>query len=150
LFSLEEIAHHLTANMTKDSTMDTAQKAKIEYGLSLTLGVIIEFVLTVGASAFLGATVYTLVIMLSALVLRVFTGGSHCSSYRRCLVFTILIFVGLSLIAKIIAANTPFNGIIEMFLFPAIIGIAVQGFMLTGIGKKFVTASDRSMQRMKI
>lgn len=150
VFNLEELAHNLTEKMTKDSTMDAVQIAKVEYGLALLLGVTIELVLTIGVSAILGAAVYALIIMLSALALRIFTGGSHCSSFRRCLFFTMLFFVGLSVLAKVISIYTHFNGVIETVLFPAIIGIAFQAFMATGIGEKFVLASDKVMQNIKI
>ncbi|MDJ0304530.1 MAG: accessory gene regulator B family protein [Dehalobacter sp.] len=150
LFDFEGVAHHLTNRMVKGEEMDAVHKAKIEYGLALLLGVIIELILTVGVSAIFGTIVYTLVIIFSALALRVFTGGSHCSSYRRCLVFSMAFFTGLSLAARWIASQINVYPLIEVILIPANIGIFFQAFMQTAIGKNFVLASDKLMQKIGI
>ncbi len=150
LFDLEGVAHHLTNRMVKGQEMDAVHKVKIEYGLALLLGVMIELVLTVGVSAIFGTIVYTLVIIFSALALRVFTGGSHCSSYRRCLVFSMAFFTGLSLAARWIASQINVYPLIEVILIPANLGILFQAFMQTAIGKNFVLASDKLMQKIGI
>ncbi|UWG98552.1 accessory gene regulator B family protein [Dehalobacter sp. DCM] len=150
MLSLEDIAHHLTVNMTRGMNMNTIQTAKIEYGLAILLGITIETVLTVGVSALIGTVSYTLIMMLAALIVRFFTGGAHCSSFRRCVIFTVFSFVVLSMLAKLMASNVSFNQAIEIVIFPTIIGIVFQSVMKTGIGAKLVLMSDRLMQRMKI
>ncbi|WP_019851007.1 accessory gene regulator B family protein [Desulfitobacterium sp. PCE1] len=100
MFDLERMAHQMTMNLLKDSQIEAVEKAKVEYGLALVLGLGIEFILTVGVSLFLGTAVYTALIMLSALALRIFTGGAHCSSFLRCQVFTWVLFIGSSLLIR--------------------------------------------------
>ncbi|MGI6317690.1 MAG: accessory gene regulator B family protein [Dethiobacteria bacterium] len=52
-------------------------------GLSIVLGITIELALTLLVSSLFGTAIYTAMIMLSALFLRFFTGGAHCSSFNR-------------------------------------------------------------------
>lgn len=105
MFDLENTAHRLTGQLLKNTPLEPAQKAKVEYGLSLLLGIGTELVLTVAVSVLFGTALYTLIIMLSALSLRIFTGGAHCSSFRRCSVFTMVYFIGLSLLVKTASIN---------------------------------------------
>lgn len=109
MFDLERVANGLTNNLLKDVQLDTVQRAKVEYGLSLLLGVATELILTVGVSLFFGTAIYTLLIMLSALSLRIFTGGAHCSSFRRCSVFTLVVFSGMSFLVKAMLINMEFR-----------------------------------------
>ncbi len=145
MFELEVAAHRLANYLTKDVEIDTVQKAKIEYGLSLFLGVAIELIFTVGVSALLGTAVYTLLMMLSALFLRILIGGAHCSSYRRCLVFTMIIFIGLSIPVKYLALNGGY-----IYLVPVFAGIALQALMASPLGKKVVLTSDKIMLKIGI
>lgn len=105
MFDLERTARRLADRLLIDVPFDNVQKAKVEYGLSLLLGVVTELFLALAVSAVLGTALFTLIIMLSALALRLFTGGAHCSSFRRCLVFTIVCFISLSFPVKT-AVNT--------------------------------------------
>lgn len=67
-----------------------------------------EFMLTILLASVLGAAYYAAIAMLLALLLRIKTGGGHCTSYTRCLLFTLLLFVPLALFTKHLAA-TPYQ-----------------------------------------
>lgn len=76
------------------------ERARAEYGLTIMLGILIELSLTLVLSMVLKTVPYTMAIMISSLMLRAFTGGSHCSGYSRCILFTILYFIPASFLAK--------------------------------------------------
>lgn len=116
MFDLESTAHRLAIRLLTDLPFDTVQKAKVEYGLSLLLGVATELVLTVALSALFGTALDTLIIMLSSLSLRLFTGGAHCSSFRRCTVFTMISFIGLSFPVKAATSGMEFKGLMGVSL----------------------------------
>ena len=145
MLGLEETAHRLANYLTRDVQIDTRQKARIEYGLSLSLGVAIELVFTLGVAVLLGTALYTFLMMLSSLLLRVFIGGTHCSSYRRCLVFTMVIFIGLSIPAKYLSFPKGY-----LYLAAVLTGIVIQGILASPVGKRVVLASDRLMQKAGI
>lgn len=123
MFDLETTAHSLAIHLLRDLQFDTDQKGKIEYGIALLLGVATELVLTVAVSALLGTALVTLMIMLSALSLRLFTGGAHCSSFRRCLVFTMVCFIGLSFFVKVTAANMEFQALMWVSLILVLVAL---------------------------
>ncbi|MCB8814762.1 accessory gene regulator B family protein [Desulfosporosinus shakirovi] len=123
MFELERIAHGMTNNLLKDSPMDAVEKAKVEYGLALVLGLGIEFILTVGVSFFLETVVYTIIIMLSALALRISMGGAHCSSFLRCQVFTLVLFIGTSISVKKMVLSLELRVLIIVSLILGIIAL---------------------------
>lgn len=88
--------------MFKTQNLTDIQMAKIQYGISLILGIIIEFILVYAISLILGFGIYTVIIMLSALFLRINTGGAHCSTYNRCVTFTAIYFIPFAALAKFV------------------------------------------------
>ena len=69
MVNLERILHTIVSIMFKEKEMDEIKRAKIEYGLSLVLGVSIEFIIVLFISLVFKTTLYT--------------GGARCSSYDR-------------------------------------------------------------------
>lgn len=65
--NIEKLAEKLTQRLFKTQNLTDIEMAKIQYGISLILGVIIEFTLVYAISLILGFGFYTVVIMLSAL-----------------------------------------------------------------------------------
>ena len=74
MIDLEGIAAKLANSLYGDSDMDEIEKAKIEYGFSLTIGLALTIVLALVPAAILG-TFSTLMLMMAALVTRLFSGG---------------------------------------------------------------------------
>lgn len=103
MIDIEVIAKNiLKPYLEKQQKMDIITKAKIEYGLCIVLSIGIELFFAILLSTILKTTFYIVIIMPVALTLRFFTGGTHCSSYNRCLLFTTAYFLPISLIAKYI------------------------------------------------
>lgn len=123
MFNLESTAHRLAISLLTDLPFDINQRAKVEYALALLLGVATELVLTVAVSAIFGTALDTLIIMLSALSLRLFTGGAHCSSFRRCSVFTMVCFIGLSFPVKASVTNCEYKDLMWVSLLLVIMAL---------------------------
>lgn len=105
MINLEGIANKLTNALYKDSEFDEMEKAKIEYGFSLVLGVGLTLMAALVLAALLGTIPYTLILFLSAMSLRLFSGGAHCSSYDRCMLCSLLVFVPASVLVKLLVNN---------------------------------------------
>jgi accessory gene regulator B len=105
MIDLEGIAEKLANSLYGDSDMDEIEKAKIEYGFSLTMGLGLTIFLTLVPAAFLGTFFSTLVLMTAALVTRLFSGGAHCTSYTRCLFLSLLIFIPAGVLARYMLAQ---------------------------------------------
>ncbi|ADH60363.1 Accessory gene regulator B [Thermoanaerobacter mathranii subsp. mathranii str. A3] len=100
--NIEKLAETLAQRLFKTQNLTDIEMAKIQYGISLILGVIIEFTLVYAISLILGIGFYTAVIMFSALFLRINTGGAHCTTYNRCITFTAFYFIPFSALAKFV------------------------------------------------
>ncbi len=144
------------------------------------LGMSIEFFLIMLLSLILGTFVYTFFIMIFSLALRISIGGNHCTSYLRCMIFTSICFLGLSLLVKMTFSYNLFFIyfpllIISAFIFPkpkkpaiimlvlvglfiidktyfasAIAGIFIQGFLSLNIGGKIIIFSDNLLKKIKV
>lgn len=107
IINLEGIAHRLTTKLYGSTDLDEVEKAKIEYGLSLTLGVGLALVVSLGFALVLGTVGYTLILFASTMALRIFSGGAHCTSYDRCLALSLLVFVSGAYAVKVAGALSP-------------------------------------------
>ena len=154
MLNIERTAQRLTDTLLRNQNMSQVEKAKLEYGLSIVLGITIELALTLLVSAIFGTAIYRAMIMLSALFLRFFTGGAHCSTFNRCLLFTILLFVPASLLVRFLSYKLA-PGIALMgseiwvgFLLAIGFGISIQSFMLTYPGKILVNKADELIEKI--
>ncbi|HPZ91346.1 MAG: hypothetical protein GX090_04870 [Firmicutes bacterium] len=116
MIDLEGIAHRITVALYADAGLDEVELAKIEYGLSLSLGIAITLAATLGLAALLGLFAPALALALAALSLRLFTGGTHCSSYDRCLILSVSLFVLGAALARWAAAVLPLGGALGVYL----------------------------------
>lgn len=124
--NIEKLAERLTQRLFKTQNLTDIEMAKIQYGISLILGVIIEFTLVYAISLILGFGFYTVVIMLSAFFLRINTGGAHCSTYNRCVTFTAVYFIPFAALAKFVDIHFPlefkvFTSLLLYFIVLAIV-----------------------------
>jgi accessory gene regulator B len=123
--SLEEFSHKIVEKFFLKSGFSEIELAKIEYGLSLILGILIEFFIVFSLGLMFKIGYYVAVIMLSSLFLRITTGGAHCSTYRRCLTFTGLYFLPVAFTTKYLDFNLNFfsKGVLGCALIFLVLGI---------------------------
>jgi len=102
MINLEAIASKLTRKMYDGTDLSEVEKAKIEYGISLLLGVGLALTASLLLAVVFKTVPQTLALTISALCLRMVSGGAHCSSYDRCLLFSLLIFVPTAVLLKFV------------------------------------------------
>lgn len=73
LFDLEKTSARIAGVLLKEANQE--EKVKAEYGLSIVLGIMIELGLALFIALIIKTFLFTLIIMLSALLLRITTGG---------------------------------------------------------------------------
>ncbi|WP_069650568.1 accessory gene regulator B family protein [Caloranaerobacter ferrireducens] len=123
MINLEKISASLTNNICRYSNFDQKQKAQIYYGLQLILGILIEFFIVFIISLILNITDFVITMMFSSLVLRIFTGGAHCTSYDRCLIFTVVVYIFFSMLVKI--SFLPYISLIVLTISIVVLGIII-------------------------
>jgi len=100
MINIEKLSEGIINRFLKKQNLNEIEKAKIQYGLSLIIGILIEFIFVILISMIFKSSYYTSIIMLSSLFLRIGTGGAHCSTYNKCVAFTTIYFIPFSIIAK--------------------------------------------------
>lgn len=84
--SIHELATRMAAYIGREVEADRLQVARMAFGLELILGDIVKLVLILTLAQLLGIFQEVLVLMAAAGILRLASGGEHCSAYYRCLV----------------------------------------------------------------
>ncbi len=84
--SIHELATTMAAYIGREVEADRLQVARMAFGLELILGDIVKLVLILTLAQLLGIFQEVLVLMAAAGILRLASGGEHCSAYYRCLV----------------------------------------------------------------
>jgi len=84
--SLHEIAVKYAAYLARELAIDQRQELRMAYGLEILLGEIVKLIILVLLSWMLGILPEVFTMNLVAGILRLASGGEHCSEYYRCLV----------------------------------------------------------------
>ncbi|TEB05377.1 putative accessory gene regulator protein [Pelotomaculum schinkii] len=112
LFS-EYICNELNLNRCKQSI--------ISYGLEVIIGASIKLIIYITIPLISGFLNQFAAAYLSAGLLKICSGGYHCSAYYRCLISTFLIFSLIAVISKYMAGTIPSEPILYFSLFLALI-----------------------------
>ncbi|MFZ5646264.1 MAG: accessory gene regulator ArgB-like protein [Bacillota bacterium] len=97
------IASRMAAHLARETGMDQSRVDKVRFGLEILLGEIIKLVILLAAAALLGLLPETLAAMGGFSLFRLVSGGPHCEDYWRCLVFSLLVFLGAAAAGVIVA-----------------------------------------------
>ncbi|HZX46735.1 MAG TPA: accessory gene regulator B family protein [Clostridia bacterium] len=90
---MKRLCDRLAAFIARRSTSEDANIEVISYGLQGILGTAAEFALIILAGTALGMLKEMLVMSATFVTVRLMAGGVHFSTYNRCLVSSVLIFV---------------------------------------------------------
>jgi accessory gene regulator B len=84
--SIHEQSVRFAAYLAKELDSDQRQELRMAYGLEILLGEIIKLIVIISLSWILGILPEVLTITVFAGILRLASGGEHCSEYYRCLI----------------------------------------------------------------
>lgn len=91
--SIHEWAVRIAGHLALELEYDHIQEARMAFGLELFLGEIIKLLCLITISYILGLLPEVLIITATAGILRLASGGEHCSEYYRCLIGGTLCFM---------------------------------------------------------
>jgi len=84
--SIHELSVRFAAYLAQELSSDQRQELRMAYGLEILLGEIVKLIVIISFSWMLGILPEVLTITVSAGILRLASGGEHCSEYYRCLI----------------------------------------------------------------
>ncbi len=84
--SIHGVSEQFAAYLARELNSDQRQELRMAYGLEILLGEIAKLIVIISSAWILGILPQVLTITVSAGILRLASGGEHCSAYYRCLV----------------------------------------------------------------
>jgi accessory gene regulator B len=100
---MKRICDRLAAFIARRSSKENADMEVISYGLQGILGTALEFALIILSGKILGMLKEILVMSAAFVTVRLMAGGVHFSTYNRCLVSSVLIFVFGGFLVRLVA-----------------------------------------------
>lgn len=83
----------------KELNLSEEKREVIAYGMETFVALFLGFIGVLIIAYFMGVFFPALVIALTALLTRAFTGGGHCSTMGKCIIVTVIAMISLALIA---------------------------------------------------
>ncbi|HOC09857.1 MAG TPA: accessory gene regulator B family protein [Bacillota bacterium] len=108
--SMKGLCDRLAAFIARRSARENANIEVISYGLQGILGTALEFALIILSGKILGMLKEILVMSAVFATLRLMAGGVHFSTYARCLVSSVLIFIFGGLMMRLAVLMQGFGG----------------------------------------
>ena len=84
--SIHGVSEQFAAYLARELDIDQRQELRMGYGLEILLGEIVKLIVIISSAWILGILPQVLTITISAGILRLASGGEHCSAYYRCLI----------------------------------------------------------------
>lgn len=92
---------HLLAKNANDGYFED----EIRYGIEIAIGALVQMIFIVLMALVLGIWKEVTAIIIAAALYRRYSGGPHCSTYYRCTITSLVIFISLGYMARFIPAS---------------------------------------------
>ena len=99
---LRSVAEATANYLGTELQLDAKDRAAIRFGLESFLDFIINLGVIIGIAWWLEITSYVLAVLVPSSLLRLVSGGAHCSTFLRCLVLSLVIMIGIGQVAATI------------------------------------------------
>ncbi len=97
--SLYSASTKMAKYITRESELGSGQTDRVRYGLEIILGTLIKGVILLTSACFLGILPQVMIALICGSLLRLVSGGAHCTSYLRCLSFGLVVYLSAGKIA---------------------------------------------------
>ncbi|NLI14489.1 accessory gene regulator ArgB-like protein [Pelotomaculum propionicicum] len=98
--SLYSTSSKIATYIIKEAELGSGRTDSVRYGLEIILGAIIKGVVLLASAYFLGILPQVIIALTCGSLLRLVSGGAHCTSYLRCLSCGLVIYLCTGEIAK--------------------------------------------------
>ena len=119
MIDLNKLAGVIAIHMTQDVDMKQDRIDQLRYGLEIILGTLIKGTILFSLAYLLNILTHVALALAAAGLFRLLSGGAHCTSYWRCLVLGVSVYLFIGLVAINIA------NLITLQLFKAMAGIVI-------------------------
>ena len=105
MIDLNKLAGVIAIHMTQDVDMEQDRIDQLRYGLEIILGTLIKGTILFSLAYLLNILPHVALALAAAGLFRLLSGGAHCTSYWRCLVLGVSVYLLIGLVAINIACQ---------------------------------------------
>lgn len=122
--SLYSASSKIAKYVAEESELSSDQVDSVRYGLEIILGTMIKAAVLLTLACLLGTLPQVIIALVCGSLLRLVSGGAHCTSYLRCLSFGLVIYLSAGMIALNLE-KLLVPGQLVMILWPCFLGMAL-------------------------
>lgn len=122
MLSLRVVATGLSRYLSNELDLDPKEVESIRFGFEMILGAFLKALVIFGLSYWLDMLPQVLVALATSSVLRLLSGGVHCSSYLRCLVFGTSMMVLAGYLSVVFGSYFSTEGMVSAIPFISLLG----------------------------
>lgn len=120
---LKNTASGIARYLARELDLDPKNAEVIRYGMEIILGALLKGSIIIGFSYWLGITPYVLVALITSGMFRLLSGGAHCNTYMRCLIFSSTTLLLIGILALLIAPYVNENSVMLSVFALALAGL---------------------------
>lgn len=98
--NVQSISLFLAQTLAGKLNYDEGQADVMRYGFEVIIGSLLKLTILLALAYLLNLVPHLLVILVTAGIYRLLSGGVHCTTYNRCLLFGILLYLSVATLAK--------------------------------------------------
>jgi accessory gene regulator B len=98
--TIHRLAERAAGYIARELGLERQKEKMLTFGLELLLGSALEFALIMALASLFGIFRETLILVLTAGILRLVSGGEHCQAYYRCLIGGTVFFLLMGWLVK--------------------------------------------------
>ena len=98
MIDIEKMCKNLTDKIADELSLDIQRRAVVNYGLFAIIQTVLSILITILLGALFGVLIPALILSLSSVILRKYSGGAHAKTPESCALIGVFISVGGALI----------------------------------------------------
>jgi|GEM_PF-416957 len=114
--TIHGLAEKAAGYIARELGIDKPKEGMLTFGLELLLGSTLEFALIMALACFFGIFRETLILVLTAGILRLVSGGEHCRAYYRCLIGGTVFFLLMGWLVKWLNSIITYRNIVLLVI----------------------------------
>lgn len=120
---VQKLSHNISVFICNVLNYEQEKTEVLSYGFQIFLGTLIKLTTILLLSYILGILRFTLIATISFILFRRLIGGSHCDSFIKCYLLSVLFMLGFGHIGRLVTISTNLSFICIAFVY--ILGLIV-------------------------
>lgn len=125
MISIRQISFDLTKYLAGELKLGQKESETIRYGFEIILGSILKGLVIMGLAYLMGIFPLVLVSLATSGMYKLLSGGAHCNTFGRCLVFSTITLLGIGEIALFLSPHIDFKELVFLALASTLTGLYV-------------------------